>query len=82
MNELLHCYMYLIFQFRSKTAHSCLSDTNAQSLIVWSDERTYSTVLLPKCISSITYEDIKQPFQVLQALASPSLSWIMKNVKT
>ena len=51
--------MYLSYQFRSKTVHSSPTDIDAQSLIVWSDDRKYSTVLVPKCVSSITYEEIK-----------------------
>jgi hypothetical protein len=34
-------------------------DIDAQSLVVWSNDKKHSTILVPKCISSISYEEVK-----------------------
>ena len=34
-------------------------DIDVQSLIVWSDHKKHSTILVPKCLSSFSYEEVK-----------------------
>ena len=73
VNELLH-YM---FSYHSNSGpkhavHLTSMDIDAQLIIFWSDDKKYSTVLVSKCISSISYEEIKT---AIPCIAGFSLSF-------